>query len=289
MADPLVSIVIPTFNSASQLKLAIGSILEQTSGDFEILIVDGLSTDETVQVAGSYNDKRIKIHSGKDNGIYDAMNKGINQASGKWLYFLGSDDRLYHERVLETISTVLSTTASEMVYGNVKMNGDTRWAADGAVYDGVFTVEKLFQRNICHQAIFYSKRVFQKLGCYNTEYGVCADWDFNHRCFAACKVEYVDEIIALFRGGGKSSSGKPDKYSREDSVINLKAYYKRSHFDPLFKSYTPVFQRLWKLKLREKKITRSVYFLTLSIWHGKNRIGTLKEYGSALLKSFKSS
>lgn len=75
------------------------SVLYQSHGDFEILIIDGLSMDRTLDVAQSFKDQRIKIHSEKDKGIYDAMNKGISLAKGKWVFFMGSDDRFYSRHV----------------------------------------------------------------------------------------------------------------------------------------------------------------------------------------------
>ena len=86
------SIIIPTFNSANTLRRALDSIIGQTLNDLEVLIMDGVSTDQTLDIAKTYNDNRIRIFSEPDNGVYDAMNKGIDKASGEWLYFLGSDD-----------------------------------------------------------------------------------------------------------------------------------------------------------------------------------------------------
>ena len=93
---PFISIIIPTFNAESTILKALESILQQTFKDFEILIIDGLSKDKTIEIVENLKDSRIKIHSDKDIGIYDAMNKGIHYAQGKWLYFIGSDDYLYN-------------------------------------------------------------------------------------------------------------------------------------------------------------------------------------------------
>lgn len=97
------SIIIPTYNSASVLPRALDSIICQTFTNWEVLIMDGISTDDTLKMAQSYNDSRIRIYSEPDNGIYDAMNKGINKANGEWLYFLGSDDCLFSKDVLSNI------------------------------------------------------------------------------------------------------------------------------------------------------------------------------------------
>src|ERR1700722_16529958 len=100
----LLSIIIPTYNSQNTILTALQSIVKQSFDDFEIIIVDGLSNDDTVTIVKNFQDDRIKIISELDNGIYDAMNKGIDRAKGDWLYFLGSDDRLYNDTVLEDVN-----------------------------------------------------------------------------------------------------------------------------------------------------------------------------------------
>src|SRR2546422_844446 len=106
---PIFSIILPTFNSAAQIATALESILNQTFNDFEILVLDGCSGDNTIEIAKSYKDTRIRIWSEKDEGIYDAMNKGIEKATGKWLYFLGSDDELYNNAILEKVFHKVNT------------------------------------------------------------------------------------------------------------------------------------------------------------------------------------
>src|SRR4051812_5182325 len=100
---PFFTIIIPVFNSEKTIDIAIGSVLNQQYTSYEVLIIDGLSKDNTLEKVRSYNDARIKIHSEKDSGIYDAMNKGIAKATGTWLMFLGSDDELHDNNVLADI------------------------------------------------------------------------------------------------------------------------------------------------------------------------------------------
>lgn len=98
-----ISIITPSFNSSDYLERAIKSVLNQNYKNWEHIIIDGVSTDKTIDIVRMYPDSRIKINIEKDNGIYDAMNKGIKMAKGDWLYFLGSDDWLYDEFVLEGV------------------------------------------------------------------------------------------------------------------------------------------------------------------------------------------
>src|ERR1700744_4382606 len=105
MASPFFTIIIPTFNSEKTLQNALSSILSQNFTEFEILIVDGVSNDNTIKIVKENieKDKRIRFISEKDNGIFDAMNKGIELSLGEWLYFLGSDDRLHNSSILRSV------------------------------------------------------------------------------------------------------------------------------------------------------------------------------------------
>jgi glycosyltransferase involved in cell wall biosynthesis len=99
------SIIIPTFNSEKVLRECLNSIVEQTFNNYEIILIDGLSTDSTVDIIKEYSLNNPNIHwvSEKDLGIYDAMNKGIKIANGEWVYFLGSDDKLSSNNALQEI------------------------------------------------------------------------------------------------------------------------------------------------------------------------------------------
>lgn len=201
---PTLSIVIPTYNSVRTISESIRSILEQTFEDYEILIMDGLSDDDTLANVRQFNDPRIKIFSEKDSGVYDAMNKGIEKASGKWIYFLGSDDTLYSQQVLSEV--VPSFSNHDFVYGKAYFTH--RKIIHGREYDRVY-LQKI--DNICHQAIFYKKELFTRLGNFNLYFKIWADWDFNIRCFSLPDIQckYINTIICNFNDQGGLSSQIP--------------------------------------------------------------------------------
>ncbi|MFV0311345.1 MAG: glycosyltransferase family 2 protein [Dysgonomonas sp.] len=232
----LFSIIIPTFNSSLTIRACIKSVLDQTFSDFEILIMDGVSNDETLDIIESYNDKRIHIYSEKDSGIYDAMNKGVDKAKGEWLYFIGSDDKLYNNTVLETVFLNIRKTKKKIIYGSVEIVGDSGWAKDGEIYDGYFNLNKLLRKNICHQAIFYKKSIFKKMGYFNTSYVICADYDFNLKCYSNYGFLYLDIIIAKFRGGNTSFIYKDLKFE-EDKWANIAKYNKWYLYNRVFESF----------------------------------------------------
>lgn len=213
------SIIIPTFNSEKVLAAAINSVLSQSFTDFELLIIDGLSTDNTLAIARGYADSRIKIISEKDKGIYDAMNKGIERASGEWLYFLGSDDVLFSPKSLENVFRKYNLSARKMVYGNVQFK------LSKAVYDKKFSYFKLYDKNICHQAIFYRKEVFEQAGNYQIQYKALADWVFNMKCFnLQIPKLYINELIAIYNEDGYCFNN-PDKQFEADHEKLTKQYF----------------------------------------------------------------
>lgn len=203
---PLLSIIIPTFNSESFLKIALESILNQTFSNYEVVIMDGGSKDDTLSVAQSYNDARIKIFCEPDKGVYDAMNKAMDKAQGEWLFFMGSDDSFYNSSVLKNVTPTLLSTKNHVVYGNVLIQGDSGWAKDGQVYNGKFTFQRLLRGNICHQSIFYRNSFVKKQDLkYDLKYPICADWDFNIQCGLKTSFTYINCIIANFNAGGIST------------------------------------------------------------------------------------
>jgi glycosyltransferase involved in cell wall biosynthesis len=199
---PYFSIIIPTLNSEATLSYCLYGLLNQTFVDFEVLIMDSVSTDSTLSIVEGYQDSRLKVASEPDKGIYDAMNKGIEMAKGEWIYFLGSDDRLYSDSTLNTIYAYLSVSNCEVIYGNVIMSSHP-----DVLYDGLFNPSKFYDYNICHQSIFYNRHVFEKTGLFNLKYPVLSDYDLNIRWFFNRKIKklYVDEIIAYYDNSGFSS------------------------------------------------------------------------------------
>ena len=247
---PVFSIIIPTYNSEEKIAKAIDSVLHQSFSDFEICIIDGASTDRTMEIVSNYalNEKRVKFISENDRGIYDAMNKGIIFSSGHWIYFLGSDDTLYSKDVLQIIYSYCTTTKASILYGNVKMDGDTGWSKHGDIYDGPFNLHKLMLQNICHQAIFYHRSVFKKIGNFNTVYKICADWDFNLHCFARFDLHHIDLIVALYYGGGVSSVSE-DTVFMSDKLNNIIKYFQNKLYYSEFVQIRPLLRK----KIVDKK------------------------------------
>jgi glycosyltransferase involved in cell wall biosynthesis len=262
---PFFSIIIPTFNSAKTLKQTLDSIVSQSFLDYEVLVMDGISKDNTSKIATAYKNSRIKIISEKDQGVYDAMNKGVDKATGKWLFFLGSDDDLYDETILSKIHSQLINKNINVLYGNVIMVGDTPWAKDKTIYDGEFDLSKILQQNIAHQAIFYHQDVFKKLGRYNIKYDVNADWDFNLNAYANFEFKYTDMIIAKFSGGGISTVNT-DKHFYTDKVDNIVAYFTHKLYKKEFKPFVRNILYQAKTNFKKGNLFKGGYYLIMAIY-----------------------
>lgn len=250
------SIIIPTYNSDKSLSKSLDSVLIQKFSDYEVLVIDGDSDDDTLSIIKSYDNKfynRLRWIGREDSGIYDAMNNGIDLARGEWLYFLGSDDFLFNENVLGEVAREMDDDV-DVIYGNTAIEND------GRIYDGEFTPEKLIGKNISHQAIFYKKRVFDLLGKYNMKYKTLADWEFNMRWMNArdIKNKYVNMIIARLSKGGASKKIFDNKFY-EDFEENLKKY-----FPP---EYLSIYR---KIKKKEVEFLRNRRKWIL--WEWKNKV-----------------
>lgn len=220
MKKPICSIIIPTFNSEATVSRALGSILCQTYHDYEIVIIDGLSTDKTHAIVKTYQDNHssIKWFSQADNGIFDAMNKGIDHAKGCWLYFMGSDDFLFNKEVLYNIFSKVKSTSHDVIYGNVY------YASLNKIYDGEFTNLKLYKKNICHQAIFLKRTVFDKIGNFDLSYKSVADWHHNIKWFynKSIRHQFIEVTIAEYSDGGFSSQHRDEKFLEMKNELFLK-------------------------------------------------------------------
>lgn len=201
MQSPYFSIIIPTYNCGDKLARSLDSALAQDA-DYEILIMDGASTDGTAEIIKSYakrNPDLIRWVSEKDAGVYDAMNKGIDLARGKYLYFLGAGDTL-RPGALARIRKEAPDQGAAFVYG------DVYYVSQDRICKGEFSRPSFVHNNLCHQVIFYERSVFELVGKYETRYPVLADWVLNMRCFRAKAIRkvYVKMIVADYEGGGLS-------------------------------------------------------------------------------------
>ncbi|MGN6395360.1 MAG: glycosyltransferase family 2 protein [Mucilaginibacter sp.] len=217
--QPLVSIVCVTYNAAQTLPQLLGSIAAHKSNAVELVIIDGKSTDATIDIIRQ-NETIVDFWiSEPDKGIYDAMNKSIAYVKGKWIVFLGADDMLMDD--FDKMLTALKDTDT-IYYGNVIFYGKSF----SKVYDDYY----LTKLNICHQAIYYPRAVFEKYK-YDLKYNVYADYHLNLRCWhdPQFKFQHVDYLVASFPEGGYSFYTKDPEFEKDRDVL-FKKYLKRKSY-----------------------------------------------------------
>ncbi len=227
----LVSIITPVFNNVKDIEACLMSVANQSYVEKEHWIIDGGSTDGTLEVIKQYASqyKHIKWVSEKDNGVYEAMNKGIDLANGDWLYFLGSDDVLINKTVFKDIFNSSDSSEYDLLYGKIKLK------ENGLIMGESINIDNLKRTNTHHQATFIRRSVYSKLGLYNVRYRLCADWAFTIRCFQTkeLRIKYVDKIIAIYSTVGMSNTANIRNYNPRlaDLAFN-------SDFFDLFEHFT---------------------------------------------------
>ena len=188
-----ITILTVCFNAESTIEKAILSVISQTYRDIEYVIVDGGSSDATLSTIEKYRNNQFVILSEPDEGIYDAINKGLRLASGDFILVLGADDSLYNDNVIQDVDSIY--------YGNVcrSLKRD--------IYCGKYNSYKLAVKNISHQAIFYPKSVFKNKE-YKTEYKLFADYVYNVELWNSKKFQYIPIVVSNFCNGGSSATLK---------------------------------------------------------------------------------
>ena len=270
---PFFSIIIPTFNSRNTVPSCLSSILQQTMRNFEIILQDGGSCDGTRDIVLDMNDTRIHFYAEPDTGIYDAMNKAVERTSGEWILFLGSDDYLYGNTVLSDIHAELIqyNNTVDMVYGNVKIIGDTPWAKDGTIYRGeIDTPTLLNKHNYCHQAIFYHRRIFDDGHRYNPKYRICADYDFNLLCTAKYQVKYVPTVVSSFVSGGLSSIDEDELFA-QDTWINIIRYFGSKLRNRSFFPFRKDMKKAAKVFFNRFDLYNAVVAFSLYLYHSSRK------------------
>lgn len=200
---PLITVVTVVFNGAATLEQTIQSVVNQTYDNVEYIIVDGASTDGTLDIVRKYEDKIDYWQSEPDGGIYDAMNKGIELATGDYVAMLNSGDS-YIEKILEKIAEIIKTHNGDILYGVVK-----------CFENGVFTkvegksAEALPIGMLAHQSAFMPMGLHKKYGGYDTSFKIAADYDFFLKMFVHKEpFFFTNLIVANFDYGGISNTSK---------------------------------------------------------------------------------
>ena len=239
-----ISIITATYNSAVTVTDTMRSIAEQDHPNIEHIIVDGGSSDDTVTIVRAFPHV-AKIVSEKDNGIYDAMNKGIALATGDIIGILNSDDLYTHDKVLSKVDTAFKDPAVDVVYADLQYvdaadtNRTIRTWRSGKFRPGMFYYGWMPP----HPTFFVRKKVYNEAGVFNISLRSSADYELMLRILLKNKARaaYIPEILVRMRAGGQSNATLQNRIhaNREDrkawELNGLKPYFFTLYLKPLRK------------------------------------------------------
>lgn len=219
---PFISIITVVFNNEDYIECCIKSVLAQDYSNFEYIIIDGNSTDETLNIVNKYSDRINKIVSEKDSGIYEAFNKGIKYATGDYIGFLNSDDYYTDNKVLSEISKKLNIEKNHVLFSNIKII-DRKTEKVLRVQNSSRFKPFLFRFGIAppHPTFFCSKQVYERVGDYSTGYRVSADYEMMVRIIYKNKYRFshLNKNIVTMRSGGISNHGLMGKINQNIEII----------------------------------------------------------------------
>lgn len=250
-----VSIITINYNNNEGLVKTIESVITQTFTNFEFILIDGGSNDGSVETIRQYNHRIDFWVSEKDKGIYNAMNKGIQLATGDYVFFLNAGDFFYDDNVLTQVEKYSQQYNTGILYGNV-------WDVDSTGMEmkrpkwllGKIT---LFRRMICHQSIFAKRSLFAEYGLFDEQYKIKADYDWLLKVICAGAThKYININVAKFNDGGVSATAYNTVSVHEIPVIRNK-YFTAAQQKKIRRFFiNPTITKTFPWHLRSEKLLR---------------------------------
>lgn len=266
---PLVTVVTPSYNQGEFIRETIESVLNQTYDNIEYIVMDGGSTDNTVEILKSYGN-RIKWFSEKDGGQADAVNKGIRIAKGEIIGWLNSDDTYYPEAVEKAVEILKSHPDADMIYGEGDyIDRDSK--VTGRYLTQMFDYQELAKQcPICQPAAFFTKEIVEKVGLLRADLQLCMDYELWMRIGAEGKILYTPDVLATSRmyADNKTMSRRSEVY--KECCREVKRHY----------GYVP-HRWLEGYANHEKMLhpwgKRKIFYMILFLKYNYNRPGYLLE------------
>lgn len=230
------SIVTVTLNDKDDITNTILSVISQNI-DFEYIIIDGGSTDDTLKVIEKYKDKIDILISEEDDGIYDAMNKAVDMASGDWVCFMNSGDTFIDDKILSTLFDKQNNKNTHVIYGDHQVNYLNKSKIIKAN-----TIENIWKGSIfSHQSSFVKREVLKEYK-FNISNKITADYELFYTLIKENKVfEYIPVIVSAVSSSGISDIKRIDsivsRWNILDKTFQINIYYLRLVIVEIFKKY----------------------------------------------------
>jgi glycosyltransferase involved in cell wall biosynthesis len=219
--QPKISIITATYNSAATVRDTLQSVANQNYSNIEHIIVDGLSKDNTVDIAKEYSN--VTIICEKDKGLYDAINKGIKASTGDFVGILNSDDFFPNEFIISTIAETFLTTKTDAVYGNIAFVHPNNLQKIVRQYNSAKFNPSKFKYGYmpAHPSFYATKFCFEKYGYYETDYKIAADYELLMRFIYTHKITttYINDNIVYMRTGGVSNQNLKSRYILNKEIV----------------------------------------------------------------------
>ncbi|MBX3042559.1 MAG: glycosyltransferase [Candidatus Kapabacteria bacterium] len=228
------SVVTICFNEVSTIQKTIESVIKQNYTDFEYIIIDGGSTDGTMNIVNQYKNVVSRIISEKDEGIFFAMNKSLDLAIGEFIYFLNAGDFLVNNYIFSEIFEIVKS--EDLIYGDVIF-----------VYESglkfrrrspkTLKPEYFFIDSINHQTTFIKLDLIKKAGGFDTSFKIAGDYDLILKLVyqEKCKTKYIEMPVSYFNLSGISSNSGFNELQNEERAICLKRYFDADTLEKLRK------------------------------------------------------
>jgi glycosyltransferase involved in cell wall biosynthesis len=214
--NPKLSIITVNLNNLQGLKKTIVSVIKQSNNNFEFILIDGGSSDGSVELINNNKERLSYWISENDSGIYNAMNKGIRKAKGEYCLFLNSGDQLVHDNILKEVFD--SCFNVDILYGNLQVVKNEQ-VIGMATTPAEITFKTLFEGTIHHQAAFIKRKLFEQFGFYNEGYKIRSDWEFWIRTivFNNCTTQYLNKTISIYDADGISASEEAIEINKNET------------------------------------------------------------------------
>ena len=228
-----ISIITATYNSGKTIKDTLSSVLNQSYKNYELIIKDGGSNDNTVEICRKYEnlfEGRLKIISEPDKGIYDAMNRGVDNASGDIVGILNSDDFYTSDDILDRIAKEFSADKDlDAIYGDIHFVSPDNLTKCTRYYSSSYFRPSLLRFGFmpAHPSFYVRKEVYDKYGLYDLQFRTSSDFEWIVRLFAKyhIRAKYIKKDFVTMRTGGESTAGMEAKRKvNNDIVASLKKH-----------------------------------------------------------------
>lgn len=222
-SNPVITVITVVFNGASTIEDTIKSVMSQTYDNVEYIIIDGGSDDGTLEIIQKYESVISYWVSERDNGIYDAMNKGISLATGEYLGMLNSDDYFAMPNVLQDIAEAFNAHNADCVFSCLNIVDRNNSCRVLRCYRVANLHPRFFRIGIMppHPTLYCKKSVYEKVGYYRTDYRAASDFEIMIRMFATEKISwhFLDEVTINMRAGGVSNSGVGGQIQQNFEIV----------------------------------------------------------------------